>query len=46
MSAVRTAPATQGQVEILEGLQGGETLVADAGRAGVRDGERVKVKGM
>ncbi len=43
---VRTAPAPQGQVEILEGLQGGETLVADAGRAGVKSGERVKVKGM
>ncbi len=42
---VRTGPENQGQIEILEGLQGGETLVADAAHASLKEGERVKVKG-
>jgi len=42
---VRTGPENQGQVEILEGLQGGEKLVADAAAAKLQDGTRVKVKG-
>lgn len=43
--AVRTGPENQGQIEILEGLQGGEKLAADAGNVRLREGERVKVKG-
>jgi RND family efflux transporter MFP subunit len=43
--AVRTGPENQGQVEILEGLQGGEKLAADAAAAPLKDGARVKVKG-
>ena len=43
--AVRTGPENQGQVEILEGLQGGEKLVADAAPVELKDGARVKVKG-
>jgi len=42
---VRTGPENQGQVEILEGLQGGEKLAADAAAAPLKDGARVKVKG-
>jgi RND family efflux transporter MFP subunit len=42
---VRTGPENQGQVEILDGLQGGEKLVADAVHADLKDGARVKVKG-
>lgn len=44
--AVRTGQENQGQVEVLEGLQGGEKLVADIAKAQVRDGEKVKVKGL
>ena len=43
--AVRTGPENQGQIEILDGLQGGEKLAADAGNVKLREGERVKVKG-
>ena len=43
--AVRTGPENQGQVEILEGLQGGEKLVTDAAHADLKDGARVKTKG-
>jgi HlyD family secretion protein len=43
--AVKTGQENQGQVEILEGLQGGEKLVADAAKAKIQDGEKVKVKG-
>ncbi len=43
--AVRTGPENQGQVEILDGLQGGEKLAADASNVKLREGERVKVKG-
>jgi HlyD family secretion protein len=42
---VRTAAGNEGQIEILEGLQGGETLISDAARANLKDGERVKTKG-
>ena len=45
LRAVRIGQENQGQVEVLQGLQGGEKLVADAAKSGVRDGERVKVKG-
>jgi hypothetical protein len=43
--AVRTGPENQGQIEIVEGLRGGEKLVADAAHAKVAEGARVKVKG-
>jgi RND family efflux transporter MFP subunit len=43
--AVRTGPENQGQIEILDGLQGGEKLVAEAAEAKLQDGARVKVKG-
>jgi len=43
--AVRIGPENQGQIEILEGLQGGEKLVADAAHAELKDGARIKVKG-
>jgi RND family efflux transporter MFP subunit len=43
--AVKTGQENQGQVEVLEGLQGGEKLVADAAKAKIQDGEKVKVKG-
>jgi len=43
--AVRPGPENQGQVEILEGLQGGEKLVAEAAHAELKDGARVKTKG-
>lgn len=42
---VKAGKENQGQVEILEGLQGGEKLVADAAKSPVRDGEKVKLKG-
>lgn len=35
----------QGQVEVTQGLQGGERLVSLAGGAKVRDGEKVRVEG-
>jgi len=34
-----------GQLEVRSGLQGGERLVAEPAKAGVKNGERVKVKG-
>ncbi len=42
---VKTGPEKEGQVEVLEGLQGGEKLVADAAHAELKEGARVKVKG-
>ena len=42
---VKTGSENQGQLEILEGLQGGEKLVADPAHAELKDGQRVKVKG-
>lgn len=42
---VRTGAENQGQVEIVEGLQGGETLVSDAAHAELKNGQKVKVKG-
>jgi RND family efflux transporter MFP subunit len=41
---VRTGPETQGQVEILEGLSGGEQLVSSS-PGEIRDGDRVRVEG-
>ncbi len=35
----------QGQVEITQGLQGGERLISLAGGVAIRDGERVRVEG-
>lgn len=43
-SAVRTGSENEGQVEVLQGLQGGERLVADAEKTGVKSGDKVKVK--
>lgn len=42
--AVRTGPESQGQVEIVEGLAGGERLVSTSS-AEIRDGDRVKFEG-
>jgi len=41
--AVRTGPETQGQIEVVEGLQGGERLISSAGE--IREGDRVRVEG-
>jgi RND family efflux transporter MFP subunit len=41
---VRTGPESQGQVEIVEGLSGGERLVSTSPRE-LRDGDRVRVEG-
>jgi RND family efflux transporter MFP subunit len=43
--AVKAGQENQGQVEILEGLQGGEKLVADPAKAKIQDHAKVKVKG-
>ena len=42
--AVKTGAENGGQVEVAEGLKGGEPLVAEPAKAGVRDGEKVKMK--
>jgi RND family efflux transporter MFP subunit len=42
---VETAGEVQGQVEVTKGLQGGETLVSQPDKAGIRDGDRIKVEG-
>jgi RND family efflux transporter MFP subunit len=42
--SVKPGAESQGQVEILEGLKGGETLVADPAKSGVKNGDKVKVK--
>jgi HlyD family secretion protein len=41
---VKVGPAANGQVEVVEGLSGGERLIS-ASSGEVRDGERVKVEG-
>jgi RND family efflux transporter MFP subunit len=41
---VRVGPETQGQVEILEGLAGGERLISTSSGE-IRDGDRVRVEG-
>jgi RND family efflux transporter MFP subunit len=41
---IRTGPETQGQVEVLEGLSGGEQLVSTSAGE-IRDGDRVRVEG-
>ena len=43
--SVKIGQENQGQVEILEGLQGGEKLVADPAKSKVQDHEKVKVQG-
>ena len=42
--AVKTGPESQGQVEIVEGLSGGERLVSTS-PSELRDGDRVRVEG-
>ena len=42
---VETSGDVQGQVEVTKGLQGGETLISQPDKAGIRDGDRVKVEG-
>ncbi len=42
---VETSGEVQGQVEVTKGLQGGETLISQPDKAGVRDGDRVRVEG-
>lgn len=42
---VETSGEVQGQVEVTKGLQGGETLVSQPDKAGLRDGDRVKIEG-
>ena len=42
--AVRPGAENEGQVEISQGLQGGEKLVAEAEKTGVKNGDKVKVK--
>ncbi len=42
---LETAGEVQGQIEVTKGLQGGETLVSQPDKAGIRDGDRVKVEG-
>lgn len=41
---VKTGPQTQGQIEIVEGLAGGEQLISSSSGE-VRDGDRVKIEG-
>ena len=42
---IETGGEVQGQVEVTKGLDGGETLVSQPEKAGVRDGDRVKAEG-
>jgi HlyD family secretion protein len=42
---VQAGPENAGQLEIRSGLQGGERLVAEPGKSGVKNGEKVKTKG-
>lgn len=42
---IRTGADVQGQVEVLEGLQGGEALIAASAKAEIRDGDRVRAEG-
>ena len=42
--AIRTGPDVQGQVEVLEGLSGGERLISSSSGE-VRDGEKVRIEG-
>jgi RND family efflux transporter MFP subunit len=43
--SVETGGEVQGQVEVTKGLQGGEILVSQPDKAGIHDGDRVKVEG-
>jgi RND family efflux transporter MFP subunit len=42
---VETAGDVQGQAEVTRGLQGGETLISQPDKAGIRDGDKVRVEG-
>ena len=42
---VQAGGDVQGQVEVTKGLQGGETLISQPDKAGIREGDRVKVEG-
>ena len=42
---VEASGEVQGQVEVKKGLQGGETLISQPDKAGIRDGDRVMVEG-
>jgi RND family efflux transporter MFP subunit len=42
---VQAGPENAGQLEVRSGLQGGERLVAEPGKSGVKNGEKVKTKG-
>ena len=44
-TAIETSGDLQGQAEVTKGLQGGETLISQPEKAGIRDGDRVKVEG-
>jgi hypothetical protein len=41
---IRTGPEVQGQVEVLEGLSGGEKLISSSSGE-IRNGDRVRVEG-
>jgi len=41
---VKTGPQTQGQIEVVEGLAGGERLISSS-PGEIRDGDRVKIEG-
>jgi hypothetical protein len=41
---IRVGPEKQGQVEILEGLAGGERLISTSSGE-IRDGDRVRIEG-
>jgi len=42
---IQAAGEVQGQVEVKEGLQGGEKLISNAGALEIKDGDRVRVEG-
>ena len=42
---IRTGADVQGQVEVLEGLQGGEALIAAPEKAKIQNGDRVRTQG-
>jgi HlyD family secretion protein len=43
--SVETSGEVQGQVEVTKGLEGGETLISQPDKAGIREGDRVRVEG-
>lgn len=42
---IQTGAENAGQVEVRSGLQGGERLVAEPGKAGVKNGQKVRIAG-